>query len=531
MGGIGCCGSTSARQDTATECVECRCTTAPASGRCPYTERCRKDSLVCLSPESRLPFASTLDNVAGSSRPRQELVGVISQPSSVRTLILPELPAVRPRSNIDLPRRQISSLSFDSFIYYLLKPLNLTTKQLRSKSNLLWVFPRLVRLEHGIEDDEHFAHAGGDGHIMMLTRADQPLVERSDHGIATNPGDRGPIQGRTHRSAPAPDLSLSALVTRVSRKGGQARQGADFLAAQAAQLRQRDERAPRGVLADAREALEQISPRLIDGGGLEPLVDLLVQGSNAFFQEGNGGRDVFAHLGGTGRGQPVLLRHPHAHELRPAREQLRGHLALFTGQGTHRRLDALGKQREHLRIDRVGLGKLAQGPGKVAYLARIDHRSPYSRAGKGRCSQAPEHVGGFHDHQRGPGQTHQPLAQLGTARFIVGYAPRLALGQHMDIQMVLRHIDTYKNIKLTHGFTRSYLAIIQARAQATARIHAKRKAATRLRDGLNQYTIDLPLSRPQVHYAREQTQLTPTKNEHTRTRTAPPSLPPRERGL
>src|SRR5882724_492835 len=93
---------------------------------------------------------------------------------------------------------------------------------------------------------------------MMLTRADQPLVERSDHGIATNPGDRGPIQGRTHRSAPAPDLSLSALVTRVSRKGGQARQGADFLAAQAAQLRQRDERAPRGVLADAREALEQI---------------------------------------------------------------------------------------------------------------------------------------------------------------------------------------------------------------------------------------------------------------------------------
>src|SRR5258706_15946894 len=116
MGGIGCCGSTSARQDTATECVECKCTMAPAVGRCPYTQRCRKDSLVCLSPESRLPFASTLDSVAGSSRPRQELVGVISQPSSVRTLILPELPTVSPRSNIDLPNAQISSLSFDSFI-------------------------------------------------------------------------------------------------------------------------------------------------------------------------------------------------------------------------------------------------------------------------------------------------------------------------------------------------------------------------------------------------------------------------------
>ena len=55
-----------------------------------------------------------------------------------------------------------------------------------------------------------------------------------------------------------------------------------------------------------------------------------------------------------------------------------------------------------------------------------------------------------------------------------------------------------EEIKLIHGFTRSYLAIIRARAQATARIHAKRETATRLRDGLNQYTIDLPFPRPQA---------------------------------
>src|SRR5205814_8761691 len=71
---------------------------------------------VGLPPETRLPFGSTLEIVAGSSRPRQELVGVISQPSSTRTLILPELPGVSPRSNMDLPKMQISSLSFASFI-------------------------------------------------------------------------------------------------------------------------------------------------------------------------------------------------------------------------------------------------------------------------------------------------------------------------------------------------------------------------------------------------------------------------------
>src|SRR5882672_9502309 len=89
---------------------------APADARRSYTERCRKASLVGLPPDIRLPFASTLERVAGSSRPRQELVGVISQPSSTRALMLPELPGVSPRSNMDLPSMQISSLSFVSFI-------------------------------------------------------------------------------------------------------------------------------------------------------------------------------------------------------------------------------------------------------------------------------------------------------------------------------------------------------------------------------------------------------------------------------
>src|SRR5258708_38146083 len=89
---------------------------APADARCSYTERCRKASLVGLPPEIGLPFAPTLEIIAGSSRPRQELVGVINQPSSTRALMLPELPGVSPRSNMDLPSMQISSLSFVSFI-------------------------------------------------------------------------------------------------------------------------------------------------------------------------------------------------------------------------------------------------------------------------------------------------------------------------------------------------------------------------------------------------------------------------------
>src|SRR5262245_57255402 len=92
-----------ARHETATECVEWRCTTAPALARSRYIARWRKLSLVGASPATCLPEVSSVDSFAESSAPSETLVGDISQPSAVLTLMLPELPKVRRRSNIDLP--------------------------------------------------------------------------------------------------------------------------------------------------------------------------------------------------------------------------------------------------------------------------------------------------------------------------------------------------------------------------------------------------------------------------------------------
>ena len=103
MGGSTSAGSTSAKQDTATEWVAWRWTTAPLFGRCRYMAMCRKDSLVGGSPETSLPLASSRASRAGSRRSNATLVGVISQPSSNRALMLPELPKVRPRPKMDLP--------------------------------------------------------------------------------------------------------------------------------------------------------------------------------------------------------------------------------------------------------------------------------------------------------------------------------------------------------------------------------------------------------------------------------------------
>lgn len=78
--------------------------------------RCRKLSLVGASPETSLPSWSSFDSRAGSRRPSEALVGVISQPSSRLKLMLPEDPAVRPRAKIDAPIAQIASRSVASLI-------------------------------------------------------------------------------------------------------------------------------------------------------------------------------------------------------------------------------------------------------------------------------------------------------------------------------------------------------------------------------------------------------------------------------
>src|SRR3954453_1278472 len=103
--------------ESPTECVECRCTTARAALRVWYSAVCSGTSLVGASPEASRPWASSRDSRTGSSEPSEALVGVTSQPpSSSLTLILPEEPGVRPRSNNERPRRQISSRTFVSLM-------------------------------------------------------------------------------------------------------------------------------------------------------------------------------------------------------------------------------------------------------------------------------------------------------------------------------------------------------------------------------------------------------------------------------
>jgi hypothetical protein len=141
--------------------------------------------------------------------------------------------------------------------------------------------------------------------------------------------------------------------------------------------------------------------------------------------------------------QALPLRREHAHELAPPGQQGAQLLGLGVGQRARCGLHHLGEAREHLGVEGVGLGQLANGAGEVAHLARIDHRhrQPSLRQGRDQGHFAP--AGGFQDDE-GRGQRPEASDEVGDAALIVRGDPLPGGRAHGDIQ--LRFGDVNPNV-------------------------------------------------------------------------------------
>src|SRR5581483_6333538 len=134
--------------------------------------RCRKLSLDGASPETILPFQSSLESLAGSSRPRLEPVGVSSQPSAQRAEMLPVEPWVRPRSKIDRPSAQICSRSALSCMLLL---------QLRQCLGEKVRTAEIAGLEGERDGPGVEALCPRHARVDLRTDAQRPDTERADH--------------------------------------------------------------------------------------------------------------------------------------------------------------------------------------------------------------------------------------------------------------------------------------------------------------------------------------------------------------
>ena len=87
-------------------------------------------------------------------------------------------------------------------------------------------------LEHRIQDDEQFAHAGRQRHLLGLPRLTEPLIERANHGIETG-GDDRPHIGDCAGMAPAsPHRACPTQQPTIATEGHHSHQGRDLLVCQ-----------------------------------------------------------------------------------------------------------------------------------------------------------------------------------------------------------------------------------------------------------------------------------------------------------
>jgi hypothetical protein len=84
---------------------------------------------------------------------------------------------------------------------------------------------------------------------MMFTRLDKSSIQLSDNGVVLDGGKCRHVQGGPHGGAPAADVTLAALISRVFGKWGETCQSADLFAVQAAQFGKRYKQTSRGVFA------------------------------------------------------------------------------------------------------------------------------------------------------------------------------------------------------------------------------------------------------------------------------------------
>lgn len=163
------------------------------------------------------------------------------------------------------------------------------------------------------------------------------------------------------------------------------------------------------------------------------------------------------------------------------------------------RPDLLGKGRQDLRIDGIGLGPLPHAPGKIPHLPRIDHHD-----GQG-CGQQFGHDGAFvaascFQYHEGNRVFFEGLTQLVMSLRGVGQRGVEYVRAGGDTEGVLGDIDTDINgFRFRHGDL-PYLQMRTRRACGTpavpTAVRVRPTGATRilLRDGLgDQETTDLSL--------------------------------------
>ena len=134
--------------------------------------------------------------------------------------------------------------------------------------------------------------------------------------------------------------------------------------------------------------------------------------------------------------EAVAFHADHLNDLPPACDEFSKDLAVGVCDGTRFGTNAFREQRNHLSVERIGLGKSSGRSGEIAYLTRIDNRQRQLGADKRRRDSDLEPARCFKDDE-GRRERAQFVGKLLEAVAVTSDGEDLARWAHVNIKTIL----------------------------------------------------------------------------------------------
>jgi hypothetical protein len=324
--------------------------------------------------------------------------------------------------------------------------------------------PRSIVANHGIESSDHLSHDGDDNDFWLLFGRGETVVEDLEGGIVPSCAEGSHVEDVTDRHSAAVDAAMSfelATVEVVRRKSDE---GGNLLAAHLPEFWQQSDQSEGQRRTHAAHRDQQFIALRENGIGGDYLghtsveqTDIGLKLREATFVEA----PQYSILNMSGL---VLDRDMLVAKLPPYGDDFG---EPFGGRGTLN--NACRHDRDvfcnQLRIEAIVLGEDAAGTGELTKFARID-----ASDGQASCEQSSDDAAlvaaARLDPDGGDRQSMQSRDQLGPPGGVVIHRKALPVGQHLDVQTILRYVNSTVAM-LCH--LRAPSLLMRARALATVR--------------------------------------------------------------
>jgi hypothetical protein len=136
-----------------------------------------------------------------------------------------------------------------------------------------------------VEDGEQLPHDGNESNLLGSAAGDEPVVEGSEDGIASDRGQCSHVEHVAHRGSSSGNASVAAHKAGVVIHRGNPDESGDLVTVDGAKFRHFSQKRAGGDVADARNGLQKSLSFASDWRALDGLTEVAVDGREFLFQE------------------------------------------------------------------------------------------------------------------------------------------------------------------------------------------------------------------------------------------------------